>query len=118
MRLLKLFKTEIADRFVRENFSRVERYASSDVFSKGNFTFFELALASDKATGYPATKEVTHALGFVPKDVLQLAVTPDTTTGYQTVVTWNFEDFTSTTLSITISAACTVRAFIGRYGES
>lgn len=118
MRLFNLFKSEVKDEYARENFSRLEDFVRDDTVSKGNFRFLELNLASDVATGYPATKNVPHFLTFQPKDVIQTYVTRDVTTGYQTVILWNYEDFTRTTVSVTFSSPCTVRAFLGRYGES
>lgn len=113
MRLLKLFKTEIVDSFLRENFSRIEKYAAESLFDKGNFSFFSFVLGSDVTVGYPATFDVQHRLSFLPTDVIQLNVTPDTA-----AVTWNYDSFTRSTVNITVDKACTVRAFIGRYGES
>ena len=113
MRLLKLFKTEIVDQYLRENFSRIEKYAAESIFDKGNFSFFQFALGSDITVGYPATFDVQHRLSFRPTDVIQISVSPD-----DAVVTWNSDSFTRSTVNITVDKACTVRAFIGRYGES
>lgn len=110
MSLLRLFKSEILDKYVRENFQRIENHAKDDLLGNNRFIFIEkeLALAT-----YPATFELPHTLGFQPKDVIQLSVSPD-----DTVVTWNTDSNTRTTYSVTIDQACTVRAFIGRYGDT
>jgi hypothetical protein len=113
MRLLKLFKTEIVDQYLRENFARIEKYAAESIFDKGSFAFFSFALGSDVLVGYPATFDVLHRLSFRPTDVIQLSVTPDSA-----VVAWNYDSFTRSTVNLTVDKACTVRAFIGRYGES
>lgn len=110
MSIIKLFTTEIADRFIQENFRRLSRYFQDDAWRKGNWSFVEYQLT---AATYPKTIELTHRLGFVPKDVLSLSVSPDSET-----VLWNTDSFTRTTLSVTVTAACTVRAYIGRYEES
>ena len=112
MSLLRLFQTEIADRFSRENFSRLERYIRDDVFGKGRFRFFEYEV-ENRGT-FPKTLEIPHELSFQPRDVITLAVyDPDGTT-----LTWNYDDFTRTHINFTVSAACKIRAFIGRYGEN
>ena len=111
--MIQLFTTEILDEKIRENFRRLLAFFRDDGWQKGNFKFMELTLASDVAVGYTATLEVTHRLGFVPKDVVTTSVVPSTETA-----TWNYESFTRTTLSVTISAAVTVRAYVGRYGET
>jgi hypothetical protein len=113
MRLLKLFKTEIVDQYLRENFSRIEKYAAESIFDKGNFSFFQFVLGSDVTVGYPATFDVLHRMSFRPTDVITLSFTPD-----DAAVTWNYDAFTRSTVNVTVSKACTVRAFIGRYGES
>ncbi len=112
MQLLKLFQTEIADRFTRENFARIERFFRDDVVSKTQLTFFEYTVAN-RGT-FPLTLEVKHSMSFVPKDVITLYIgNPDGNT-----VTWNYDAFTRTHLSFTVSAACTIRALVGRYGEN
>ena len=111
--MIQLFTIEILDEKIRENFRRLLSFFKDDPWQKGNFKFMELTLASDTATGYPATMEVSHRLGFVPKDVVQTSVLPTSVT-----VTWNYASFTRTTLSVTISAAVTLRAYVGRYGET
>lgn len=112
MRLLKLFQTEIVDRFVRENFARLEKTLKDDPFGKGEFKFFEYTV-ENRGT-FPLTLEIPHNMGFRPKDVITLSVRdPDGVT-----LTWNYDDFTRTHVNFTVSAACTIRAFIGFYRES
>lgn len=106
---LNFFKSEIVDKFVRENFQKLESYFIAEPFSKGNFKFLEIVLA--KAA---SNKAVAHNLTYAPKDVILLSVlSPDTAT-----VTWHYDLFDRQFIYITTSAACTVRAYIGRYGES
>ncbi len=105
---LKLFKKEIDDRYVRENFLSIERASLDDPFRKGAFAFFTLTFA-----GAVATQKVPHRLGFRPLDVLQLSVaSPDTTS-----VTWHFDSFDQTNLVLSTNGPCTIRAYVGRYGE-
>lgn len=113
MSIITLFQREILDKYIRDNFRKLQDYINADPFAKGVFKFFTFDLASDVTHGYPRTLDVAHHLSFTPKDVLQLSVSPDTVT-----VTWKPDSFTDSTVRVTFSAACTVRAFIGRYEES
>ncbi len=106
---LKLFTSEIADKLVRQNFDRLAEYIRSDPLRKGNFTFREIPFTG---TGFPKTVVLAHNLSFIPKDVLQLYVSNAAT------LVWNYDSFTRTHLSVTVSAACTARFFVGRYEES
>jgi hypothetical protein len=107
IRRLTLMMKDLADPKVRENFRRVADYLRDDPFARGQFQHFTLTLT---APTYPATVTVPHGLSFRPTDVIQTAVSGG-------AVTWLFDNFTATDLSISIAAATTVRAFIGAYGE-
>ncbi len=67
------------------------------------FKFFEIAFTA------AGTFKVAHALGFQPQDVIHTS-----TTGAG-AITWNFGSFDTTDISVTVTDACTVRAFIGSY---
>ncbi len=113
MSLFKLFRAEIADKFSRENFAKIGDYLQDEPFRKGQFKFLEIDLTrATPAGGYPATLDTPHGLSFIPKDVIMTAVIPGTAT-----VTWNYDSFTRSYLNLTISAAVTIRAYVGRYGE-
>ncbi len=111
--MIKLFLAEITDRYVLENFRKLDAYLKDEPFRKGRFKFMEIPLACDTATGYPGTAEKAHGLGFQPKDALVISVTPDTVT-----VTPKYDSFTKTHVHFEISAACTIRAYVGRYAEN
>lgn len=112
-RVLNYFTREIQDAYIRENFQRLREYFRNDPVVQSQFTFATYDI-SDKSPSpaYPFTQDVPHALKFTPTDVILLSVTNDDAAS----VTFNYDDFTDTTLNITVSAACTVRAFVGRYG--
>lgn len=104
--MIKFFLAEIADKYIRDNFQRITDYFSKDVFSKSQFSFFEYTF------GAAATSiDVSHNAGFVPLDVIMLSVTNGET------VTFHYDNFTRTTLRVTATGACRVRAFIGRHAE-
>lgn len=113
MGFFKLFKTGVTDPLVQENFTKLDEYLQNEPFRKGQFKFMELDLTlATPAGGYPATLDIPHGLGFIPKDIVVTAVVPGTAT-----VVWNWNDFTRTYLNATISAAVVIRAYVGRYGE-
>ena len=108
MTLPRFLLDKVKDEYVRDNFRRVKEYLAADIMRKMSFQFFEWELTDSGTYVYP------HSLGFQPLDVVQLSVRrPDTAT-----VVWNYDDFTATNVSFTVSAACTVRALIGRYGST
>ena len=106
---MNLFIREVKDDFSRENFLRIEKESKDNSLRKGNFKFFEINAIS-------AVTELTikHGLNFQPLDVILLSVrSPDTAT-----VTWHYDSFTRENVVVSTSSACTIRAYIGRYGES
>lgn len=105
--MLSLLIEQVQDPISRENFLKVNQMVQADPFQKSNFKFFEITF-----TKAETNKKLPHSLGFLPKDIIQTSLIGAGT------VTWNYTLFDSTNLNITTSAACVVRAFIGRYGET
>lgn len=101
-----LFQKEIDDEHIQENFRRLQYGLNDLALLKGQFKFFKFSF--DTAA---ASKRIPHNLGFAPKDVLQTSVTNGAS------VTWEYDSFDRDYIYITTSAACDVRAFIGRYEE-
>jgi hypothetical protein len=102
---LKLLLREIADTYVRENFSRILDYARQNRHLDG-FKHFEI-VAEQAVTNL----KIPHNLGFQPKDVL-----PTWKTGAGDI-TWNYDQFDRSTLDITTTGPVVVRAFIGAFRE-
>jgi hypothetical protein len=113
--MIKLFQIEVLDKFMRENFRKLESFLNQTIFEKAQFSFRETRLAKADAVVavYPYTAVFPHQLLFQPKDIIQMSITPDDAT-----VTWNYDDFTKTHLSATISKEVTVRFLVGRYEEN
>lgn len=91
---------------VRDALQSVREAFQSTVLNKGEWKFFEIVL-----NGPVSEFTYSHKLSFIPKDVIQVSVTG----GAQ--VTWHYDDFDRTNLVLSSTAACTVRAYIGRYKE-
>lgn len=108
MSLIRLLRDEIKDTYIRDNFRRLQDFLNVDPLRKGQFKFYEIVLKTAAVNAvYP------HRLGFLPFDVLHLSVRlPDTAT-----VTWHYDKFDEINLVFSTSGGCTIRAYIGRYGE-
>jgi hypothetical protein len=103
----KLLTAEVQDPYAQENFKRLNALLESAAILKGEFRFFELTFNA------AVTNQVfKHRLGFLPKDIIQTAVTEGVT------VTWHYASFTATDVVLTTSGACTIRVYIGRYEET
>ena len=106
--LKRLFTEEINDRYARENFRRLNDFASEEALLKPGFKFFDIDIAE---AGYPATITFLHRLGYQPKDVI---LTSSIGAGS---ATFNYSDFTSETISITATGDVKLRFFLGTYSE-
>ena len=97
---------DIEDEYIRENFKRLTKFLQDFRFFRGEWIFKEFSVTSAvTALG------ITHGLGFRPTDVIQTSVIG------AGAVTFNFASFTTDTINITTTGACTVRCFIGAYKE-
>lgn len=101
-----IFK-DIPDDYVRENFIRIKRFLVAQPILRGEWKFFEI----DFSQGADNLK-FPHGFSFMPKDIIQTSIIGSG------LVTWNYDLFDATNLDITVSEACTVRAFVGAYGET
>lgn len=102
-----LILKDIQDRWIRENFFRIDKFFRQFPFFKGNWVFFEFSFESAVTA-----KRLPHGLRFRPKDVIQTSLVGPG------ALTWLYADFDSENLVVTTSGACTVRAFVGAYEEN
>jgi hypothetical protein len=98
---------EIDDPRVREALQWMTDYFLVLDLIQSNFKFLKLTF-----TKAETNLLVPHRLGFTPLDIIQ---TSKTGAGS---ITYNYESFTPTNLSITTTGACVVRLFAGRFDES
>lgn len=96
----QLLTREISDLYTRENFQKLNDFVRNSLLA--DFKFFEWTLKAGK-------QPVRHGLGFKPKDVLLLHVSPAAS------ITWHHSETTVEDLSVTASVACTIRVFAGTY---
>lgn len=99
------FIHEINDFFSRENFKVIQRYSEEDI-NRMNFVHRSLNLT------VVGDNLVQHGLNYKPKDALLLSVIPSTV-----VVTFKYDLFTKSTITVNVSAACEIRILLGSYGE-
>lgn len=104
MRFPSLFRKEVVDEFVQENFKRIMDYFAVDPVARSSFEFIEVPIV-----GALVDVPVLHHLGFVPKDII---LTHNLTNA---TVTFNYSAFTASHIFITSSTATTLRMMIGRY---
>ena len=102
---MKLFVTQILDRYVRENFMEIDRYMADLVFTRGDYKFMQLV------AGKSGTHTFYHGLGFTPKDIMLLSVRNDDAAS----VTFHYDDFNKDTISVTTDAGCTIRIYLGNH---
>lgn len=94
----------LKDEPTREILFRIMQYIERHTLLSFGFTFIEYEFASALVNTM-----VPHPLGFVPKDVV---LTSKTGTGN---ITFNYESFTKTALSVTTTGPCNVRFLVGLY---
>lgn len=99
-----LFRKEIKDEYIQENFRRIGEYHDNDPFSRGNFEFLSIPITA-AVTNY----KFPHRLGFQPADVILMQNLNNVT------VTFNYTRFDTTNIDITTSGATTLRILVGRY---
>jgi hypothetical protein len=100
--MIELKLTNITDKPTRDALEAIrDTYNASDL-NLGPFKFFSLTIP-DAVTNL----EVFHNLGYVPLDIIETRVTGGT-------VTWNYDSFTKDKLSLTTSAAVSIRFLAGR----
>ena len=100
----KLFRKEIEDGYVQENFKRIMDYGDANPLDRSNFKFFSIDISS-AVTNY----RFKHNLGFTPLDVIIMHNKNNVS------VTLNYTKFDSNELDITASGATTIRCLVGRH---
>lgn len=96
--------SRVQDPAVQDILQSIRDFLRDFPLFSGNWKFFELSFSQVEVN-----KKIPHNLGFQPKDIIQTSLT-----GLGDVE-WNYDDFDSTNLDVTVNGACVVRAFIGRY---
>ena len=99
-----LFRKEIVDEFVQENFRRIMDYFAVDAVARSSFEFVETNIP-----GAVTDLAVLHHLGFTPKDVILTHNLNNAT------VTFGYSKFSKTHIYVTSTAATTLRMLVGRY---
>lgn len=94
----------IKDPVVQDVLQSIRDFLREFPLFSGEWKFFEFTFTQGEDY-----KKIPHRLKFTPKDVIQTAIIGEAG------VIWNYDLFDSTNLNVTVSDACTVRAFIGRY---
>lgn len=93
----------VTDSATRQGFKVIRDALTTEPLINAGFKLIEIAFTQ------AGTFKVAHGLGFRPTDVLQSSLLG------AGALTWNYASFDTTNLNITVSAACTVRAFVGAF---
>jgi len=104
MSLKQINTDRIADSSVVEALEIIKDVLIPEPLVNSGFEFMEITFA-----GAATNLKIAHGLGFRPLDVLQSSLTG------AGAITWNYAKFDNTNLDVTVTGACTVRAFIGAY---
>ena len=107
MNILRLLIKEMNDRYVRQNFQRIQDYTDKSNILRGNLEFVEIEFTQAE-TNY----KYKHNLDFTP-NLAFLAWVSD-----GAAVTLNYDEFDSDNIDITVDQACTIRLFIGSYKKT
>jgi hypothetical protein len=98
---MNLYTKQIEDKYIRENFEKIEEAFNALVFTLGDFKFFEFRIE-----GIQDEYKLYHQLGFNPNDVL---VTKAIGSSFEFVYT----EFTEEYLTIKTNGDLYLRMFIG-----
>lgn len=96
----------IQDEDVRDLMRKLNAQLESMTFLNFSGRLIEV-VSTNGAT--PHSLIYAHGLTFTPKDALTLYVSGSAT------LTWNYDSFDETNISLTLSGPCTFRALIGRF---
>jgi hypothetical protein len=100
------FIHDVEDTKARENFRYLQDALRLEPLISMNFKFFNKDLSG------VGDHVIRHGLKFVPKDVVLTSINPSTA-----VVTFKPETFTKESVTVSITANCNLRFFLGSYEE-
>jgi len=103
---LKIIELGITDPLAQENFKRLKILLRETPFIKMNPFFFAINI-----TGTVTNFKFKHNLGFVPKDVVLLAVSG----GFS--VTFHYDLFDKDFIVLSTTGGCTIRCILGAYKD-
>lgn len=95
--------SRVEDPILKDILQSIRDFIRDFPFFNADWKFFEFRFSKGEDN-----KKIPHGFKFTPTDVLQTAIIGEA------AIIWNYDLFDETNLDVTISSACTVRAFIGR----
>lgn len=105
---LDLYRAEIEDIYVRENFLRTQAFLRDQPLLKGHFTFKQYVV-----TAATTNLRLLHKLSFTPLDAIITYKSDPTVT-----VTLNQNLWDADEIDFTTSGAVTIRMFLGRFEDT
>lgn len=101
-----LILKDITDKYVRENFFRLNNFLRDQVFFEGNFEFFEVDIKAQDLNF-----RVQHSLKFIPQDIFFLAVEGDHNFYFK------YQNFDRDFIYISANGPCIIRFIAGRLSD-
>lgn len=101
--ILSLFKKEVVDPFVQENFKRIYDFIVGQAVLRCGFRFLEIDVKSAGEIKHP------HRLDFVPKDVIIVHNEKNAS------ITINYSSFDRDYLYFNVSVPTKIRLLVGRF---
>ena len=98
---------QIEDVWVREGMQYLYERLLAEAIISSRFSFFEYTF-----DGAVSDIQVRHNLGYIPKDIIVTGVNPQAG-----AFTYKAELSTTSTITVSTSAACVVRLFMGNYTD-
>lgn len=99
---LQLILKDISDRYIRENFQRLQKHLDAQLFGGEDFKFFEIDIKT-ASVNLP----IPHGLSFVPRDIILLATQGD----YN--VYFRYDKFDSKNIYVTAAGPVAIRFIAG-----
>lgn len=94
---------DVGDKLLQDNFDAIRAFINRSIVLSTYWKMFDISYAA------AVTADIRpHGLDFIPTDIIQ---TYKTGAGS---ITFNYDSFTSTNMSITTTGACRVRFLIGK----
>lgn len=102
----KLFRKEIVDQWIQENFRLMQQFFVDDAVSRCLFEFLEF-----EVPGVIANFKYPHSLGYQPKDVILMHNSENAG------IVFNYNKFNASSIDLTSTGpgATTLRLLLGRY---
>lgn len=103
--LISLLLKDLVDKFIRENFTRLQTYLNKQTILQGSWVFFDVDLPT------AGIHQIKHKQSFVPKDIILLNVIGDYNLYFR------YMEFDSDYIVVNTAGPCRIRFLAGNFNE-